>query len=207
MEKIIVEKIIGNKYIIENIKTKELHTYTETKELNLRHWMINHLDQSDKYEVYKKTTGVMHALEMIKRLSEYQSETFKKVLCMGFLEDINYHKESEEIYKTFQKKSDFMEGLYILSRKNSYTKDTWDYLNEKVKYDKYQKGLDELMTKIWNFRVATDPDNSYNLCGYDAFRAYGKALSLYSAITYVHWGVIDWEAEEIIKFALAPNED
>jgi len=110
-----------NNFKIINTQNGDVYDFTETEKVNLNTWMKDNLDQSIEYKVFKfEDPKEMKALKIIKRLCEYNNETYKKVLCFEFLQDINYHPEAKEIVKTFEDKYNFMSGLSLLSRKSSY---------------------------------------------------------------------------------------
>ena len=197
-----------NTYIIMDRKTEERFFYTETKDLNLRHWMINHLDMSNEYDIYKfQDPKEMKALKMLKRFSEGRDEIYKKVLCYEFLVDINYHKEAEKILSwIFERSYNYMSGLDLLSRKANYSTKAWENLEDTYKVERLQKGLDKLMMLEGNFRVATHPEEKFLHCSYGAFREFGAAQRDYNAINIIVGWCVEWEAQAIIDFALAPND-
>ena len=147
----------------------------------------------------------MKAIDMIKRLSEHMSTMYVKTLVYEFLGDINYHTEASEIYKLpwFAEKYNYILKLEIISRKNSYEVDTWNYLYKEYDLEKYEKGYSKLMTLKWNNRVANHPENNYINCGYDMFRSFQKAQDDYSVISRLSWYWLeDWEFEEILDFII-----
>lgn len=194
-------------YLIRSgdFETKVTQDTLDKQNIHLRARMINHLDMSLEYEVYTDELQ-MKAIDIIKRLCDHRSEIFKKVLCFEFLQDINYHKEAEIINIALGARGDLMEWLWLLSRKGTFDKKTWDFLNEKWQIDLYEKGLKDLMTKEGNFRVAVSPFNNYIACWYDAFREYWAAQSLYTAVSVLWEYGYAGDGQEIVDYALAPND-
>jgi hypothetical protein len=90
----------------------------------------------------------METIKIIKKLCENKSKTYKKALIMKFLEDINFHNESNIISQTI-KELNLLETMLILYNETRYTKKTFNYLIESYKIDdRYKKEFDKLMNNI-----------------------------------------------------------